>query len=307
MGKFVVKICLVVLSCLYVVVGHAQGNLSPFYNFDEKPKPKKTKPAQQVAIPRFPPQFRSRDTIGGKKSPALMTKADSIKAKNTKPLLQAAAKPKLDTVYKVISTKVDAGGNEIKELEAYVNGVRKFKETLITANANQLNLEFNIDTINSDSVSIQVVKKNQRMYVYHKHKFLTSYKVVFGKNFMQQKMKEGDKATPEGFFKLTERHPNKDWTLFMGFDYPNSESRKIFEENKKNGFVSAADRIGGNVGIHGCIEDGDLMIDQRFNWTDGCIAMKKNDLLELSKITKSGTIIHIRRSAEKDFNYKIAK
>jgi L,D-peptidoglycan transpeptidase YkuD (ErfK/YbiS/YcfS/YnhG family) len=306
MGKLKVIILFTAMALLGVVNSYAQGNLSPFYNFDEKPKPKKTKPAQQVAIPRFPPQFRSRDTIGGKPSPAFVTKVDSTKLKQTKQTTLQAAKPKIDTVYKVISTKVDAGGNEIKEIEAYVKGVRKFRETLITPNANQLNLEFNADTINVDSVSIQVVKKNHRMYVYHKHKFLTSYKVVFGKNFMVQKTKEGDKATPEGYFKLTERHVHKDWHLFMGFDYPNAESRKIFEENKRNGFVTASDRIGGNVGIHGCIEEGDLMIDQRFNWTDGCIAMKKNDLLELNKITKNGTIIHIRRSADKDFNYKKA-
>jgi L,D-peptidoglycan transpeptidase YkuD (ErfK/YbiS/YcfS/YnhG family) len=294
------------LMCILCAPKGARAQqLTPFYDF-EKTRPKKAKP-QQV-LPRFPPQFRSKDTVGGKASPA-MAKPTAQVAPNAaaKPAPKPKpAAPKIDTLYKVTSTKIDANGNEIKDIEIIV-GNKKFRETYITPNANQLNIKFNIDTLNLDSITVQVVKKNYRMYVYHKHKFLTSYKVVFGPNFMTQKAKEGDRATPEGFFKISERHAHKDWTLFMGINYPTDESYKIFDENKKNGTVKAGDRIGGAIGIHGVWDGADAVVDQRTNWTDGCIAMKRDDLLELSRLLKNGAIIHIRRSADKDFNMKVMK
>jgi hypothetical protein len=314
MGKFVKHGFVLLLLCFCGSV-YAQ-QLTPFYDF-EKPRPAKPKPKQKE-IPRFPPQFRAKDTVGGKQSPALAkpnatTKpGTSGKTSTGKTTYSGGDLPpapkKIDTVYKVLSKKIDANGNEIKEVEVVV-GKKKFYEKYITPNANQLNIAFSFDTLDLDSISVQVVKKNYRMYVYHKHKFLTSYKVVFGPNFMTQKLKEGDRATPEGYFRINERHAHKDWTLFMGIDYPTAESRKIFEENKKKGLVGASDRIGGSIGIHGVWADGaaDIIIDQRTNWTDGCIAMKKDDLLELSRLVKNGTIIHIRRSADGDFNMKVMK
>jgi hypothetical protein len=280
--------------------------LTPFYDF-EKTRPKKSKPQQQ-AIPRFPPQFKAKDTVGGRQSPALV-KSTAKPVQGVAPKTASkpkAAPPKADTIYRITSTKIDANGNEIKDIEIIV-GAKKFRETYITPNANQLNIKFSIDTLNLDSISVQVVKKNYRMYVYHKHKFLTSYKVVFGPNFMVQKAKEGDRATPEGYFRISERHAHKDWTLFMGINYPTEESHKIFEENKRNGVVKAGDRIGGAIGIHGVWAGADAVVDQRTNWTDGCIAMKHDDLLELSMLLKNGGLIHIRRSADKDFNMKVMK
>jgi hypothetical protein len=279
----------------------AQG----FYPYStDEPKVHKKK---QKEIPRFPPQFRAKDTVGGKQSPAFVQPKPVVVTPPSKQyippttVVQAAPKApkKSDTTYKVISSKIDAGGNEVKNVDMIV-GIRKWNYTYITPNASQLNKIFSADSINKDSITILVVKKNFRMYVYHKHRFLTSYKCVFGPDYMNQKQQEGDRRTPEGTFKISMTKGHADWVMFMLIDYPNAESYKNFQENIRTHAIPATARIGGAVGIHAVWEDADMVVDTKHNWTDGCIAMKRNDILELNKLIKIGTPITIKK-ADKDY------
>ncbi len=243
---------------------------------------------KQPEIPRFPPQFRSRDTIG-----AAQKKADSIAKAvllKTKVGTQTYA-PIEDTIIKIVSTKEDANGNVTTEKEVIVGRKHYF---ITVTSGGKLNKKFWADTINKDSVSIQIVKKTYRMYVYHKHKFLTSYKCVFGPDQFKQKQFEGDKRTPEGWFKIKEIRNHDEWVKFMLLDYPNEESYKIFEANKRNGLIPPGKNIGGAIGIHGVAPGCDYFMDQRRNWTDGCISLTRGDTEELSKIVKVGTPVYIK-------------
>jgi hypothetical protein len=264
----------------------AEAQLYPEYN----PPPRKKK---QKEIPRFPPQFHSRDTIGKSKKDSIANKtAAAIKGK---PLPRPV--PKSDTTIRIISKKTDAMSNTYIEQEIIV-GNRKWRQTIVVGGI-ALNKPFNADTIDKDSITIQVVKKNQKMYVYHKHRFLTAYKCVFGPPHLEQKEHEGDRRTPEGWFKILVIRPHKEWNTFMLIDYPNPESYKIFEANIQDGIVKKGDKIGGAIGIHGVWEGADMVVDQKRNWTDGCIALKIADLEELKKIVQPGTPIYIRRYQEK--------
>ncbi len=156
-----------------------------------------------------------------------------------------------------------------------------------------LNNPFNIDTIDLNQIDITVIKSHSRVYIYHKNKFLTAYKCVFGQNPKGQKLQEGDKKTPEGDFFITGITPHKEWSMFMKLDYPNSVSIANFESAKATGKIPSFARIGGNVGIHGVWAGGDDVIDAKHNWTDGCIALKNKDLKEFSQLIKEGTKIKI--------------
>lgn len=151
-----------------------------------------------------------------------------------------------------------------------------------------LNRKFSIDTLNLDSIVIKVVKSKYRLNVYHKGKILTAFKCVFGPNMEGQKMQEGDRRTPEGVFTITEVRKHDKWEVFMLLDFPNDASRRNFDEMKKKGLVSDNARIGGNIGIHGVWFNGDNVIDLKHNWTDGCISLKNDDILELQKLVKPG-------------------
>lgn len=156
-----------------------------------------------------------------------------------------------------------------------------------------LNRPFNPDTIDPNHVVIQIYKKHYRMYVYYKGNFLTAYNCVFGTKPIGQKLYEGDKRTPEGWFTITDVRNNSKWERFIELDYPNLESRKNHEQAKAEGRIPASSRIGGNVGIHGVWAGGDNVIESRFNWTDGCIALTNQNVIQLAKIVKPGTRVYV--------------
>ncbi|MBT3756536.1 MAG: L,D-transpeptidase, partial [Candidatus Cloacimonetes bacterium] len=51
---------------------------------------------------------------------------------------------------------------------------------------------------------------------------------------------------------------------------------------------------GGEIGIHGVPAGYDNMIDEKYNWTLGCISLKNVDVNEIYKLIKVGTRIEIR-------------
>jgi L,D-peptidoglycan transpeptidase YkuD (ErfK/YbiS/YcfS/YnhG family) len=264
------------------------------------PNARPSKSKQPKVVPRFPPQVYRTDTTYAKKMKEdSLRKAGLLKPSTTNTAVVNAAKPvnkyESDTLITLVSSKQDVNGNTIKVFE-YAAGRKKFRRTIIVGAVNQLNRPFNIDTIDKDSITVQVVKKNHRLYVYHKHKFLTSYQCVFGPPHLEQKQKEGDRKTPEGWFKILEIRGHGEWVNFMLLDYPNQESYKIWEENKRSGVVKSSDRIGSAIGIHGVWDGGDMAIDARKNWTDGCVALKRADVTELVKLVKIGTSVNIRKN-----------
>jgi hypothetical protein len=252
--------------------------------------PYKPKPKPQKIVPKFPPQFHSRDTVGQAKRIADSTALALQKKKFAQQLKNGP-----DTLIKIISSKTDANGNITTEKEFTV-GRRIWR--VISVQPGQLVRPISFDSIDKDSITIQVVKKAHRMYIYHKHKFLTSYKCVFGPDPYKQKAKEGDKRTPEGWFKIIAIRPHADWGTFMLLNYPNEESYKIFKDNLVNGEVTKNSKIGGAIGIHSVAPDCDYFIEQRRNWTDGCIALTRKDLAELAKIVQPGTPICIKLKAD---------
>lgn len=190
----------------------------------------------------------------------------------------------------VIVETYDSKGNKVTTTKATDGSIVTQKEILMGP---AINRPFNPDTIDKNNIVIQVYKAYGRMYVYHKDKFLTSYRCVFGKVEQGSKQYEGDKRTPEGWFTITKIRPHGEWTLFMDIDYPNFEAYRQFEANKKAKKIPANARIGGLIGIHGVWKGGDDAVKNKFNWTDGCISVNNSDIVELSKIVQPGTRIFI--------------
>lgn len=179
----------------------------------------------------------------------------------------------------------DSKGNKIESGVAK-DGAKVTTTTIVIPPV--LNRKFSSDTIDVDSVAIRVLKAKQRLQVYHKGRLLTAYKCVFGPNPMLPKQCEGDRCTPEGTFTIQNCKDHQKWDKFMLIDYPNEESRRAFEEKKRNGLLPQNANIGGLVGIHGVWPNGDNVIDMKHNWTDGCISLKNADVEELARIIKPG-------------------
>ena len=131
-------------------------------------------------------------------------------------------------------------------------------------------------------LSIQVDKKT-----------IKSYPIVLGTNPVDDKLREGDRCTPEGVFKIRAKYPHESWSKFIWFDYPNESSEKKFNHSKKVKKIPAESTIGGDVGIHGVPDGADYVIDKRQNWTWGCVSLKTNDINELYEFVFIGMIVEI--------------
>ncbi len=151
-----------------------------------------------------------------------------------------------------------------------------------------------IENINKDSISLLIEKSEYKLTVLYNEQKIKSYPVVFGSNPSNDKLQKGDSCTPEGLFKVRAYYPHKSWSKFIWIDYPTEDSWGKHNSAKSNGLISESASIGGEIGIHGVPEGSDSMIDEKYNWTLGCISLKNSDVNEIYKIIKVGTKIEIR-------------
>ena len=145
------------------------------------------------------------------------------------------------------------------------------------------------------AISILIDKSDYELSVYDEKGWYATYPVVFGNNSLDDKKMEGDNKTPEGSFKIVNKRVHEKWYRFLGIDYPTKESWEKFKSRKSRGEIPANASIGGAIGIHGTWPREDFVIDKYKNWTQGCISMKKDDVLEIYAYTPIGTKVVIRK------------
>jgi murein L,D-transpeptidase YafK len=167
---------------------------------------------------------------------------------------------------------------------------------------NNLHYGINLDSmirvrnISLTKIRIEVSKTNYTFQLWSDSILLKTYPCIFGLNPVDDKRMEGDRCTPEGTFKVIHKYPKHEWYKFIWFDYPNEESWRKFKESKAKGEIPKDAKIGGQVGIHG-VGDGnnryDHTVDERHNWTWGCIHLKNKDIDEVFNHVLIGTMITI--------------
>ena len=148
-------------------------------------------------------------------------------------------------------------------------------------------------SLDKSQTAIVIDKSKYRLTIYYKRQPIKSYPVVLGSNPVGDKLKEGDRKTPEGIFTVRDLYPHPNWSKFIWLDYPNHDSWQKHLQAKKLGKIGRFDSIGSEIGIHGVPSNGDYMIDQGFNWTWGCISLKNRDVDELYSVIQTGTVIQI--------------
>ncbi len=79
-------------------------------------------------------------------------------------------------------------------------------------------------------------------------------------------------------------------------DYPTKQKAFAkFKDRKAKGVIPQSAKIGGGIAIHGTWPHDDLVVDDFTNWTNGCVALKNEDLDELDEVTPIGTKVIIQR------------
>lgn len=135
---------------------------------------------------------------------------------------------------------------------------------------------------------VLVDKSDEKLYLLKEGVVIAQYSVSFGANPKGHKQQEGDERTPEGSYILDYKKKDSTFYRAIHISYPNEEDRK-----------SAAERgvdPGGAIMIHGQRNWLGWLsfITQRFNWTDGCIAVTNGEMDEIWDSVPVNTPIEIR-------------
>ncbi len=127
---------------------------------------------------------------------------------------------------------------------------------------------------------ILVDKSLRRMQLLRGGRMIATYSIRLGDEPVGHKRQQGDERTPEGDYRISGRNANSRFHLSLRISYPNEADRK-----------QARDRgvdPGGDIMIHG----GNSPLWPR-DWTDGCIAVRNDEIEEIWSRVPTGTPIRI--------------
>jgi murein L,D-transpeptidase YafK len=180
-----------------------------------------------------------------------------------------------------------------KKAKAKTTTVRKVKKANAedtTAFANRSNTK---PSVANNPYKIIIDKSDYELQVYDEQGWLATYPIVFGSKDLGDKMREGDRRTPTGDFKVLLKKVNKKWGVELLLDYPTQESIAKFNLRKAQGLIPKNAKIGNGIAIHGTRKDEEWTVDNFYNWTDGCVSVKYSDMQELYDMIPEGTPVSI--------------
>src|SRR5438067_4873138 len=146
-----------------------------------------------------------------------------------------------------------------------------------------------------------IVKKAERkLYLYADKKLVRTYRVGLGLSPVGDKVREGDRRTPEGDFYIFTKNDKSAFYLSLGVSYPNAAHAR---RGLRDGLITKAQydaiaralkakktppqntKLGGDIYIHGNGAQSD--------WTWGCVALENEDIRELFDVAKVGMTVTI--------------
>jgi murein L,D-transpeptidase YafK len=146
-----------------------------------------------------------------------------------------------------------------------------------------------------------VVKKGQRQLIlFSEDKLVRTYRVGLGLNPSGDKVRAGDRRTPEGDFYIFTKNDKSAFYLSLGVSYPNAAHA---QRGLRDGLITKAEydaimralrsgktppqntHLGGDIYIHGNGAGSD--------WTWGCVALENEDIRELFAAVNVGTPVTI--------------
>lgn len=118
-------------------------------------------------------------------------------------------------------------------------------------------------------------------------KAVRSYRIALGGSPSGHKQQEGDQRTPVGVYTLDYKNENSIAHRSIHISYPNDEDKARAK--------SLGGDPGGDIMIHGQMNGfGHLgWLNQRRDWTDGCIAVTNDEMDEIMASVILGTPIEI--------------
>lgn len=135
---------------------------------------------------------------------------------------------------------------------------------------------------------ILVDKSDRRLSLMQGQTILATFPIALGGAPEGHKGEEGDQRTPEGRYRIDWRNDKSSYHLSMHISYPDAADMARAEAEGKD--------PGGMIMIHGQRNYLGWLayLTQRFDWTDGCIAVTNADMDIIWNSVPDGTPIEIR-------------
>lgn len=156
------------------------------------------------------------------------------------------------------------------------------------------------ELLNLKSPRILVKKAERKLFLYSGNKLVRTYRIGLGLSPVGDKVRQGDRRTPEGDFYIFTKNDKSAFYLSLGISYPNAAHA---ERGLRDGLITKAEydsitralkakeappqntRLGGDIYIHGNGASSD--------WTWGCVALENRDVHELFAAIPVGTPVRI--------------
>lgn len=151
-------------------------------------------------------------------------------------------------------------------------------------------LSLNIKAMDLPKADRVLVKKSERKLILLKDgEVIRDYDIALGEAPAGHKQFEGDERTPEGNYILDWRNPNSKFYRSIHISYPNEQDQQFAQAQGRD--------PGGMIMIHGrpntSRDPVSAWILDRMDWTDGCIAVKNDEMDEIWAAIDNGTPIDI--------------
>lgn len=118
----------------------------------------------------------------------------------------------------------------------------------------------------------------------------------------------GSAMTPKGEFRVERINPRSQYATFIGINYPNprvadqalseglitlEEAERIRRHYQRHRLSYPNTSLGGHIGIHG-LGNRDPFLNQRVDWTEGCLAVENDQVRALASLVGVDTPILIQ-------------
>ena len=138
------------------------------------------------------------------------------------------------------------------------------------------------------AVALVVIKEKNLLEVYDAGRRVASYPADLGSNNLAQKYRQGDRATPEGKYKIQQLKGRGQTRYYRALllNYPTPEDLRRIQAAKESGIVPAGSGPGALIEIHGEGGRGE-------DWTNGCVAVTNQQMDALFGLVTVGTPVTI--------------
>jgi hypothetical protein len=140
------------------------------------------------------------------------------------------------------------------------------------------------DSRRSGGTAFLVSKIERTLTVIRRGEIAATYGIGLGKSGLDDKLFEGDEATPEGRYRIVRKFPVSAFHKALLIDYPSPADLKDLAEAKRRGLAPAGKAAGGAIEIHGGGKD---------KLTLGCVGLENKDMDEVYKAAAVGTPVTI--------------